>query len=129
MRAYTVAATAVTLEMPGKWVDNTLSHFQVPGVSQSRQGVSRKLTPQAILILAISLRLTRDLGIPFQLALDLAKRLAELDDAEARLTIGGEISLGINVVSVARDTDARLAHAVEVTPIPRRGRPPRKHRK
>lgn len=125
MRAYTVATTAVALEMPGKWIDNTLSHFIVPGVSQSKQGVARKLNPRAILTLAISLRLVRDLGIPLRLALDLGNRLGETGGAEARLAIGGDILLQVNVLAVARDIESRLAHAVEVTPIPRRGRPPR----
>jgi hypothetical protein len=51
MRAYTVATTAVTLNVPTKWVDNVLSHYHVPGVARNQQGVSRKLTYQAILTL------------------------------------------------------------------------------
>lgn len=124
MRAYTVATTAVALEIPRKWIDNTLSHFTVPGVTQSKQGVARRLNPRAVLTLAISLRLIRDLGLPLQAALDFGNRLAEIGGPEARLTIAADISLQMNVLALARDIDSRLAHAVEVAPIPRRGRPP-----
>ena len=126
MRAYTVATTAVTLDMPRKWVDNTLSHFDVPGVRQSRQGVSRKLSPRAVLILAIGLRLVKALGVPMNIALPLAAQLAEPGVAEPRIEIAGGIWLEMDVASVARDIEARLAQAVELTPIPRRGRPPGK---
>ena len=125
MRAYTVATTAITLETSTKWVDNALSHFHVPGVLQSRQGVARKLTPQAILTLAIGLRLVRDLAIPLQPALGFAKQFVELGGTDARLTVGQGSSLGMDVASFARDISAKLADAVEITPTPPRGRPPR----
>lgn len=124
MRAYTVAATAVALAMPRKWVDNTLSHFDVPGVRQSRQGVSRKLSPRAVLILAIGLRLVRALGVPMHIALQLAARLAKPGGAEPRIEVAGGVWLEMDVAPVATDIEARLAQAVELTPIPRRGRPP-----
>ncbi|MEJ7760175.1 MAG: hypothetical protein WKF55_11380 [Gemmatimonadaceae bacterium] len=129
MRAYTVATTAFALELPGKWVDNILSHFSIAGVKQSRQGVSRKLAPSAILILAIAARLIRDLRLPTQVALDLASRLVEQGGAEARLVTAGGVALGMDVNAVARDVDAKLAQAVEVIPRPTRGRPPVRHKR
>ena len=129
MRAYTVATAAVALEMPRKWIDNTLSHFRVPGVHQSTQGVARRLNPHAVLTLAIGLRLIRDLGLPLQVALDLGNRLAQIGGPEARITLGEDISIQMNVLAVARAIDSRLAHAVEVTPTPRRGRPPNQVRR
>src|SRR5687768_5622247 len=72
MRAYTVATAAVALGVRTKWVDNVLSHRSVPGVSQSRQGVTRRLTVEAVSVLEIALRLTRGFGIPLNRSLDLA---------------------------------------------------------
>ena len=57
MRAYTVAASAFTLGVNTKWLDNVLSHHRVDGVFQQRQGISRRLTPAALLTLEIAARL------------------------------------------------------------------------
>ena len=124
MPAYTVAATAVTLGMPLKWVDNVLSHHRIPGVSRTRQGISRRLAPQAILALEVALRLSNTLGIPTSRALELSARLLHQAADTVTIEIGQGISLSIAVDEVRDDLLERLAHAVEVAPSPRRGRPP-----
>lgn len=121
MRAYTVATTAVALNVPGKWVDNVLSHHHVPGVSNSRQGVSRKLTYRAILALEIALRIARTLSTTLPRSLDLAESL--LANRDSRLSLGDGLSLTIDLSKLEPELAARLDHAVEVTPLPRRGRP------
>ena len=123
MPAYTVAATAVTLEMPTKWVDNVLSHYRVSGVSQGRQGVSRRLTPQAVLTLDIALRISRALRIPISRALELSESLLRHSSETTTLDLGQGVSLSIDLGEVRRDLLERLANAVEVAPSPRRGRP------
>jgi len=125
MRAYTVTAAAVTLGVPRKWVDNALSHYVVPGVVQRKQGVTRKVTPQGVLILEISLGLVRTLGVPLHLALEAAKALTAAAESTAQLPVGPYATLTVDVAAIMRDTNARLAHAVEVAPSPKRGRPPR----
>ena len=129
MRAYTVAAAAVTLKVPRKWVDNTLSHYVVPGVLQRKQGVTRKITPQAVLILEICLELMRTLGVPLHLALEAAKAVAAPDESTTepttQLPLGPHTTLTVDVAAIMRDMNARLANAVEVAPSPKRGRPPR----
>ncbi|HEY0241194.1 MAG TPA: hypothetical protein VGC52_00890 [Gemmatimonadaceae bacterium] len=123
MPAYTVAATAVTLGMPIKWVDNVLSHHEVPGVSQSRQGVSRRLAPQAILTLDLALRISNALGVPISRALELSASLLRQPGGTTTIDLGQGVSLTIDLEEVRSELLERLAHAVEVAPSPRRGRP------
>ena len=120
MRAYTVATAAVTLQMPPKWIDNVLSHHQVGGVAKSRQGVARRLTPQALLNLEIAIRLSDALSIPIARALQLAHQLVEKPSGSA---IGKGITLTLDLEAISSDLTDRLAHAVEIAPLPRRGRP------
>jgi hypothetical protein len=122
VRAYTVTTAAVTLGIPAKWLDNVLSHHQVPGVDRSRQGVSRRITPQAILKLDIAIRLTRSLSVPIGRALELAEDL--FHDTRGTRTEQG-IDLTVDIQSMQEELTARLAHAVEIAPVPRRGRPSR----
>lgn len=125
MRGYTVTTVAVTLKMPPKWVDNVLSHHRVPGVSQARQGVARRITPQAVLVLEIALRLSRSLAAPIQRSLEIAAEAARIGGHEARISLTPVAELVVNVAAIEAETMLRLADAVEVAPVPRRGRPPR----
>lgn len=122
MRAYTVATTAVTLQMPEKWLDNTLSQNPIEGVVRKRQGVARRLTPRAVLTLEIAIRLARALGATMPVALRLATELIEHGTIEA----GDGLSLSLDIRRVESDLTSRLAHAVEIAPSPQRGRPRRK---
>ena len=125
MRAYTVAAVAVTLKVPAKWIDNVLSHHTVPGVSKSRQGVSRKLSPQAVTILEITLQLIRSASVPLARALEIAQQVAHMETPEARMPLSRSVAIVVDTSAIRADTAARLAEAVEIAPRPRRGRPPR----
>lgn len=129
MRAYTVAATAVTLGLSAKWVDNTLSHHTVQGVSKGRQGVSRKLNPGAVATLAIAVRLVRLLSVPLARALELAQDALESQHSPARLELSGAITLVVDTAAIAHHTTERLALAVEIAPTPKRGRPSTRDKK
>ena len=126
MRAYTVAIAAVTLRMPSKWVDNVLSQHRIDGVIRRRQGVPRKLTVNAIMTLDIALRLSRTLGTSLGSSLELA---ATLLSAEGQLETGEGIAIALDRSRLQEEIMDRLAHAVEVAPSPRRGRPPAGHRR
>ncbi len=120
MRGYTVATVALALDVSVKWIDNTLSHHRVPGVAQARQGVARRLTSEAVVVLETALRLIRSLEIPTARALRIAQELATT--GESRHSTGMcEVSLDIAQVRTA--VSSRLAYAVEISPVPRRGRP------
>jgi hypothetical protein len=121
MAAYTVAATAVTLQMPPKWVDNVLSHHRLPGVAQARQGVTRRVTREAILVLDVALRLSRSLAVPMNRALDLATTLTRA--GKPAVALSGGVTIAIDLAAIQTDLTSRLAHAVEVAPSPPRGRP------
>ena len=123
MRAYTVAATAVTLGVTRKWVDNVLSHHRVNGVHQARQGILRRVTPSGLLNLEIALGLGRVLGIPIARALDISNDLMVARGGEIQLSGPSSITLRVDVDTMERALNARLEHALEMTPIPRRGRP------
>ena len=126
MRAYTVATTAVALGVSSKWVDNILSHHQVPGVHQARQGIARRVTPGALLILDIAVNLVRSLALPLPRALETAQRLIDAGGEKVPLTGALSIEISADLRALTNDLSARLEHAVEMSPIPRRGRPRRK---
>ena len=126
MRAYTVATAAVTLRMPEKWLDNILSQNQIDGVVSKHQGVARRLSPKAVLTVEIAVRLARALGATMPAALRLARELIQQGTDPARIDAGDGLSLSLDVRRTERDLMDRLAHAVEITPSPQRGRPRRK---
>jgi hypothetical protein len=121
-RAYTIATAALTLGMPIKWLDNTLSHIRVSGVQQERQGVARRLTVEGLLILAIAILLINELGMPLASAIKLAEELAS---NRGRYVSPEGLALQLNLDSVSAGLLERLENAVEIAPIPKRGRPPK----
>lgn len=126
MRAYTVAATAVALGVNSKWVDNVLSHHRVPGVLQQRQGVARRVTTEALLVLDVALKLVRSLALPLPQALETAHRLIGARESGIQLPDATSIHLRADVNALANDLTIRLERAVEISPTPQRGRPRRK---
>jgi len=125
MRAYTVATVAVTLGVTQKWLDNVLTRFQIRGVFQSRQGISRRLGAQAIVTLHLASELIRTLGMPLANAISLAERAGSTDGI-AMLGLFSSASITVDLTAMRQEVSERLALAVEVTPVPKRGRPPTK---
>jgi hypothetical protein len=120
-RAYTVGTVALALSVPKKWVDNVLSHYAVGGVAQEHQGVSRKVSLDAVLQLALAAKLIQDLQVPTPNALRLATMLTQ---SGGRHRTNAGISIQLDLLRLHAALEARLAEAVEITPIPKRGRPP-----
>jgi hypothetical protein len=119
-RAYTIATAALTLEMPAKWLDNTLSHIKIRGVRQERQGVARRITIDGLLLLSIAALLINELG----LSLSRAAKMAEtLTGNNGQYTSPGGIGIQLDLEALRFKLLERLELAVEVTPIPKRGRP------
>ncbi len=123
-RAYTVTAVAVTLRVSYKWLDNLLSHHRVRGVVQGTQGVARTLTPSAVVAIELALRISRSTGSPMGSALGLAADLLEKGSGTSTLDLQGAVRLSADINAVTQTVYSRLAEAVEVTPVRRRGRPP-----
>ena len=120
-RAYTIATAALALGTSVKWLDNALSHNRVPGVSQERQGVSRRLTVEGLLVLALVVLLIQELGVPVPRAIVLAEDL--IKNAGRHIARQG-LSVDIDLASFQARLLDTLENAVEVAPVPRRGRPP-----
>lgn len=121
-RAYTVATVGLALGASAKWVDNVLSRVVVPGVTQSRQGVSRRISVEGVVELALIHRLSEVLGVPIELAVNHSRVLTETGE----LVVGAGLSLRLDRNEQLPKLEARLEYAVEATPVPRRGRPPGK---
>lgn len=121
MRGYTVVTSAVALSVEYKWLDNLLSHHSVAGVKQARQGVSRTVPYSALRVIAIALELVSEIQVPLPLALGLASRISAGDNPQK----SGRLDIYVDLEALDRDLLIRLAYAVEVAPVPRRGRPPR----
>ena len=119
-RAYTVGTIALALNVATKWLDNILSHHRVTGVVQERQGVSRKVTLEGLIQLALALKLIDELQMPASNALNLA---ANLSETGSYLSPSG-LTISLDLVRFRSDLEIRLAQAVEMAPVPRRGRPP-----
>lgn len=120
-RAYTIATAALTLQMPMKWLDNTLSHIRVPGVLQQRQGVARRITIDGLLTLAVATVLTSELGIALARAIEIA---GQLTATGGLYTSRQGVTIQLNLEELKAGLLERLENAVEMAPVPRRGRPP-----
>lgn len=121
-RAYTVATAALALDTSAKWIDNALSHYRIQGVTQERQGVARRLSLDALLSLSIALLLTGELGTTLAVAIRIAEQ--SVANAGAFISPGG-VQLQLNLDTLRARLDSRLEEAVEVAPVPHRGRPPK----
>jgi len=109
-----------------KWLDNVLSHHRVVGVFQERQGISRRLTPAALLTLEIATQLGRAFAIPMGPALEIATHVIQTKGEGIEIPEVPSIRIAVDVDVIARELNVRLERAVEISPTPRRGRPRRK---
>jgi hypothetical protein len=120
-RAYTVATAALALGMPIKWVDNVLSHNRVPGIRQERQGIARHLSIEGLLVLGLTAVLIHELGLPTAKAIVVAEGISK---GSGRYLGGEGLSIEVDIAAFRARLFERLESAVEIAPVPRRGRPP-----
>jgi hypothetical protein len=111
---------ALALDVERKWLDNVLTHHRVPGASQERQGIARRLSSEAVSIVQIAITLMREFGLPVSRGIDLATKLFE---GRGKFVSPGIISISFDFATSEKRLHDRLAAAVEVAPVPRRGRP------
>jgi hypothetical protein len=121
-RAYTVATAALAIGLPSKWVDNVLSHYKLIGIRQERQGVARRLSIEGILVLALTALLIHELGLATTNAVAAAEGIVQ---SRGRYSSPGGVSIEVNLEAFQSGLLEQLEHAVEVAPIPKRGRPPK----
>ena len=120
-RAYTVGTVALALETSPKWIDNALSHHSLGGIVQERQGVLRRVSIEGVLQLAVGMLLIQELRVPASTAFHVA---ATLNEADGHYRTPGGLTLQIDLARLRSDVESRLARAVEIAPVPKRGRPP-----
>lgn len=120
-RAYTIATAALALGMPVKWVDNILSHNKVLGIRQERQGIARRLSIEGLLNLAITALLIDELGLSTAKAIIVTEGIVK---SGGRYLARQGLSVEIDLPAFEAGLIERLENAVEIAPIPRRGRPP-----
>ena len=121
-RAYTVATAALAIGMPIKWVDNVLSHNKLLGIRQDRQGVARRLSIEGLLVLALTALLIEELGLSSAKAIIAAEGMV---NSGGRYSTERGVSIELDLTAFRSGLLEQLEHAVEVAPIPRRGRPPK----
>jgi hypothetical protein len=120
-RAYTIATAALALGTSSKWLDNILSHHHVVGVVQERQGVARRLTIEALVVLGLIVTLIQDLALPTSNAIKTAEEIARNG---GRFRSAQGLSIEIDLAAFRIGLLDQLERAVEMAPVPKRGRPP-----
>lgn len=122
MRTYHLAAAALAIDAPTKWLDNLISQHPIVGVRRERRGVSRRISPDGLLHAALIRQLSRDLGLPVPRAVAVARALMGADGSVALTPF--TLSLDLTRLRVA--LELRLREVAEETVPARRGRPPRR---
>jgi len=120
-RLYHVEIARFAADTDPKWIDNLLSHFDIPGVERSKQGISRRITLDGILHIALIRRLNRELHISVGSAVALSARL--LASHSARAEVGASLELRVDRPALEHEIGRRVNDAVESSIRPRRGRP------
>lgn len=134
MPLYNTATVAAALGASPKWLDNLLSHNKIDGVSGGKQGVPRRLSADAVRIVALVRELTEHASLPIPSAVRLANSALGTEStgsphiAQQRARLSPALSLELDLSALDREISAGLAHAVEVTPHPTRGRPRQQRR-
>ena len=120
MRAYSVSVVARAMGVDRRWVDNVVTLHRIDGVRRERQGVSRAISPLAVMTMTIALDLSTALGSPIGAALEVARHLVVTGEH----TFDSGVIVQVDLTNIERRLASRLAEAVETHPPARRGRPP-----
>lgn len=120
-RLYHIEVAQHAVGADKKWVDNLLSHFEVPGVERARQGIARRISSRGIYHIALIHRLNSELGISVSSALPLATRL--LASHAGRVGVGLWLELEVDLPSMQHGLDRLIEEASEISAPARRGGP------
>ena len=123
MISYHIDIARYATQCERKWIDNLLSHFDIPGVERARQGSLRRIAPTGIYHIALSHRIVVELNTTLNTAVALAQALLRTQDGELALSRG--LSLKFDRRAFESAIDGRIAEAVEAIVPARRGRPPK----
>ena len=124
MRLYSVAIASLVIDAPLKWLDNLLSHHNIPTVRAERRGVARRIPHTALIQLALARELHTTLNLAVRDALALAAEL--LADEKDAVHVSGHLRVSFDRAALEREVAERLRAALESAPTPRRGPPPKR---
>ena len=123
-RDYHVDIAQHAARADAKWVDNLLSHFDIPGVESGRQGTARRVSASGVYHVALVRRLTLDLGLNTARAVSIARQLLAGEVAEPHFPVIVGLELRFDRSVFEHSVDLAIAEAVESVSPARRGRPP-----
>lgn len=123
-RVYHVEIAQFAAGADAKWVDNLLSHFAIPGVEGSRQGLSRRITTEGVYHIALIRVLCRQGGLSLANAVTVSGQFLAVG-GQGAMVFCDELQLQFDRIAFQRRIDAAIADAVECIAPARRGRPPK----
>src|SRR6185312_11775282 len=95
MPLYNTATAATAIGVSSKWLDNLLSHNDIPGVQSESQGVSRRLSLAAVAQIALTKDLVDLLNVPVSTAVRVAADI--LADPQGEALAGSSIRLTMDL--------------------------------
>src|SRR4051812_37687149 len=105
-RSYDAKTIALAIKVPFKWVDNLLSHHQLPGVSTGHQGLQRRINDEGVIAIELVRMLASDLGVGLARAVELTRSVLSERAAESRVLVAPDL-----LIVVSRDVIERRLHA------------------
>ena len=125
-RSYSTRAAALTVGVSIKWLDNVLSHHDLPGIARGRQGLERRITDDGLVAIELVRILSLDFGSPMARAVELAVVALESRQGEdAVLVTRTGLTLTVPLGDLSRRLRERLQETLETLALPARGRPRR----
>ncbi|MEX2154793.1 MAG: hypothetical protein WD825_15735 [Gemmatimonadaceae bacterium] len=125
-RVYSAKLVALTVGVQPKWLDNLLSHHDLPGVSRSRQGLERSINDDGVLAIEVVRALVSELEVPIAKAVSIAQAaLAARSPSEMRFVVEPSVSVLFAVLEIEHRLRERIIEAVEAVAHVPRGRPRR----
>lgn len=126
MRSYNSKTVALALRVSPKWVDNLLSHHDLPGIERGRQGIERRISDSGLLAIEIVRLLNDDLAVSIARATEIAISALQARAAgQSTITTPSGAAVVLSLVDIEQRLRHRMVEAVETVAERRRGRPPR----
>jgi hypothetical protein len=119
LRAYSTTVAADALGVDRRWLDNVIGQNHVAGVRREGHGVSRSISPAAILTIAVAIEISEALGTSMPAALNLARSVVDKGECSP----SPAITIHVDIGAIDQRMALRLNDSVEAHPQPRRGRP------
>ena len=125
--SYTVATTAFAIGVREKWIDNLLSHEELPGVIAGGQGVQRIISERGVVAIELVRALSEELGMTIAAASAIVREtLRDGVGLDTGFRTRSGIVLHLPVAERAAALRDQMRDALEAVTPRKRGRPPGK---